>query len=118
MDKIILKGMEFHSKIGCYTEERVVGTKIIVDLTISVDCSIPALSDKIEEALNYVDIYNEIRQELKKECNLIENAAERVLDRILKKFVYISKLKIRLSKINPSIGGKIEKVSIEMKKKK
>jgi dihydroneopterin aldolase len=117
MDKLEITGMEFFAGIGCYKEEKLVGTKFIVDLEITLDCSLPADNDNINDALNYVNVYNLVKNEMTLNCNLIENAAKRILKKLTNYSKAIIELKVRLSKINPTIGGKLEKVTIEMTSK-
>ena len=114
MDKLELSGMEFFSGIGCYKEEKLIGTKFLVDLIINTDCLKPAESDDIFDAINYVTIYKLVKKEMSVNCNLIENSAHRILKSVLSLNKEINSATVRLSKINPAIGRKLNKVTVEM----
>ena len=45
---------------------------------------------------------------------LLEHVARRVLDRIRNEFPLIITSRIKISKMNPPVGGKVERVSIEL----
>lgn len=113
-----MMGLEFYSGIGCYENEQKVGNKFIADIELYIDCSLAAEKDNISYALNYVEIYNLVKDEFRQNCYLIENIAYRVKNRILNFSEDILEVTVRISKVNPPIGGKIEKVSITTSGKK
>ena len=112
MGIIQLEGIEFYSFHGCYKEERIVGSKFIVDVIIETDCSKPAETDNIKDALNYQIVYDLIKKEMLIKSHLLENIAKRILDTLYVQFNQIEKATIKISKINPPIGGKINKISL------
>ena len=118
MGQIILNGMEFHSYIGHFDEEKKVGNPFVVDLKIKVDCQPAANTDDLKNALDYQIVYSIVKEEMKKKCNLIENVAERIIESLFSEFDIINKVKVKVSKLNPSLGGKIQNVSVVMNKKK
>jgi dihydroneopterin aldolase len=116
MGFIEIEGMEFYAYHGHYKEEKIVGNRFLVDLKIETDCRKAAESDQIEDAVNYQTAYKIIKAEMQKKSNLLENIAGRIIDALYDKLEHIQSITIKLSKINPPMGGKIEKVSISMTK--
>ena len=47
---------------------------------------------------------------------LLENLARRILDALYFEFPQIQKIKLKISKLNPPLGGETEKVSIILKR--
>lgn len=116
MGYIEIEGMEFYAYHGHYEEEQIVGNRFLIDLKIETDCSKAAESDDIEDAVNYQSAYKIIKAEMKKKSNLLENIAARILDAIYEKLDNLKSVTIKVSKMNPPMGGKIKKVSITMTK--
>ena len=114
MEIIEIEGMEFYAYHGCFKEEQIVGNKFIVDLYVEADLSKPSKTDDVHDTLNYQIMYNLINQEMKKKSHLLENIAERILNALSREFSEIKKSKVKVSKINPPMGGKIEKVSVTL----
>jgi len=116
MGCIEIEGMEFYAYHGHYEEEQIVGNRFLIDLKIETDCRKAAVSDDIEDAVNYQTAYKIIKAEMKKKSNLLENIAGRILDAIYEKLDNLKYVTIKVSKMNPPMGGKIKKVSITMTK--
>jgi dihydroneopterin aldolase len=55
---------------------------------------------------------------MKVQSKLIEHVAQRILNSVFNEFPQIQELEVKLSKLNPPLGGKVEKVSIELSKKR
>jgi dihydroneopterin aldolase len=49
---------------------------------------------------------------------LLETVADLILDRILREIPLVNKVKIKVSKLNPPIGGNVEMVSIIMERER
>lgn len=116
MGLIEIEGMEFYAYHGHYKEEQIVGNRFLVDLKIETDCRKAAKSDNIEDAVNYQTAYKIIKKEMQKKSNLLENIANRIIDALHNKLENIKSVSIKLSKMNPPMGGKIKKVSVTMTK--
>jgi len=92
--------------------ERVVGNQFEVSIRLETDCSKAAQSDKLEDALNYQEVYKTVKKVMEKNSRLLENVAKRILDELFENFITIKKARIKLSKINPTMAGEIDKVSV------
>ncbi len=109
---ISLEGMKFYAFHGCSEEEKKVGIHFLVDVHIVCDVSVPAESDDIRDALNYQTVYDIVAGEMKKTSNLIENVGLRIKQSIIEKFPQAEDVTVRISKMNPPLGGEMQKVSV------
>jgi len=116
MGLIEIEGMEFYAYHGHFAEEQIVGNRFLVDLKIETDCASAAVSDNIDDAVNYQTCYKIVKAEMQKKSNLLEHIAGRILNSLSQNLSGIEKLSVKVSKMNPPMGGKIEKVSITMSK--
>jgi dihydroneopterin aldolase len=114
MGMIQLENMEFYANHGCYKEEQIVGNQFLVDLTLETNCDIPRQTDNIEDALNYLKVYEFIKEEMDEKSHLLEHVAGRILDRLYKEFDQIDKATIKVRKMNPPLGGRLESVSVTL----
>lgn len=112
MGIIKIEEMEFYSFHGHFKEERIVGNKFLVDLTIDTDMKLPAESDNLKDAVNYQRVYEIVKQQMELKSHLLENIAGRILDAIYSEMKGIEKVTVKVSKMNPPMGGKIGSVSV------
>jgi dihydroneopterin aldolase len=112
MGLITIEGMEFYSFHGHYKEEQIVGNKFIVDLTIETDMEMPSKSDNLKDAVNYQQAYQLVKSEMEKKSHLLEHIAGRILDALYADMQGIRKATVKVSKMNPPMGGKINSVSV------
>lgn len=118
MGIIEIEGMHFYAYHGHFDAEQVVGNEFLVDVTLEADCSMAAVSDNLDDALNYQAVYNVTRQEMQKKSRLLEHVANRILNALNEQFPQIISAVVRVSKLNPAMGGQIKKVSVSMSMKK
>lgn len=116
MGLIQIENMEFYAFHGHFKEERIVGNKFLVDLTIETDMKVPAESDNLKDAVNYQKIYDIIKSQMGMKSHLLEHIAGRIIDAIYAEMQGISKVTVKVSKMNPPMGGKIGSVSVVMEK--
>ncbi|MCQ2176711.1 MAG: dihydroneopterin aldolase [Bacteroidales bacterium] len=114
--KIELTGMKFHSRIGCLDSEKELGNEMTVDFSCDYDISKAALSDALEDTLDYSDIYGIVSEQMEAECNLLENAAGRIVSAIRKAHPELEHFSVKVSKKNPPVDGQAEwsAVSLEI----
>lgn len=118
MGIIELEGMRFYAWHGYYESERIIGNEFLVDVTIETDCSLAAKSDKLEDALNYQAVFDLVKKEMQVISHLLEHVANRILDTLFMEFPKVQGIKVKISKLNPPMGGQVEKASITMWRKK
>ena len=117
MGLIEIEGMEFYAYHGHYKEERVVGNRFLLYLKMETNTEIAENSDDIDDALNYQIVYELIKEQMQKKSYLLENIASRILDAIYEQFeTQIISSELKVSKLNPPMGGQIESVSITLKR--
>lgn len=116
MGKIILENIRIHSNHGCLDEEALIGSDYLVDLTIETDLLKSAETDDLTDTVDYVHINKIVKEEVLIRSKLLENVAYRILLRINNELPTVNFAKIKLSKVNPPIGGNVEKVSIVLEK--
>jgi len=103
---------------GCLVEEGKIGSDYRVDLTIKADLSKSAITDNLEDTVDYVHLNKIVKQEMAIRSKLLEEVAKRILDRILNEISLVKQVKVAVSKLNPPIGGNVAMVTIEMSKKR
>ena len=119
MGKIVIEEMEFYAFHGHYQEEQIVGNRFLVDLEMDADLTTAAGSDNLNDAVNYQQAYQIIKNEMRRtKSNLLENIGKRILDALYAEMEGINKASIRIRKLNPPMGGPIKSVGIKMSRKK
>ena len=114
MGQIHLEGMEFYAYHGHFKEEQIVGNRFIVDIVIDTNMEIPAQTDDLNDAVNYQIVYEIVKREMNKKSHLLEHIAQRVVDNVYQELKGIKKIYIKVSKMNPPIGGKMHCVSVSL----
>lgn len=113
---IEIENMEFYAYHGCFEEESVVGTNFRVNLRLQVDTSIAQVSDNIADTVNYLSVYQTVKNEMCKPSHLLENVAERIAAQILSEYGAVENVIVKVSKLNPPLGGKMDCVSLTIEK--
>ncbi len=113
---IELSGMEFYAFHGCFAEEQIVGTHFIVDLWLEIDIDDAANDDDISKTVNYLEAYQLIKKEMAINSKILENIALRIITSLYKQYPIIKKITIKISKLNPPLGGKLSHAAITITK--
>lgn len=114
MGNIKLKNIRTFSYHGCLVEEGKIGSDYSVDLEIKADLRKSAISDHLEDTIDYVFLNRIVTEEMAIRSKLLEHVAHRIITRIFKEIPSVSRIVLAVSKINPPIGGDVEAVTIEM----
>lgn len=108
--------MEFYAFHGCFEEERNIGTRFRVDLQFDVDARRAQVSDNLEDTVNYLSVYQVVKREMEIPSKLLEHVGERILDALFAEFPAIEDAVVKVSKLNPPLGGKLDAVCVEIEK--
>ena len=114
-DKIILKGMRFFGFHGVHNVERKTGQYFLVNLECITNLQKAGISDKLEDTINYSDIYQKVRKITEgTPRNLLETVAEEIADVLISDYPII-KVTIKISKPDLVLkGGHIDSAGIEI----
>lgn len=100
-----LTGMEFHAYHGCLDFEKRDGNLFIVDFKGELDMSKAAISDSLEDTLDYGRLYDVINAEMAVHSNLLEHVTGRIINAIAGNFPELDNFSVSVSKQNPPVNG-------------
>lgn len=103
---------------GCLKEETKIGSDYRVDLEVKADLQTSANTDKLTDTVDYVFLNRVIKEEMDTASHLLETVAKRILNRIFNEDTLVKKATVWVSKLNPPIGGDVERVTIKMTDKR
>lgn len=114
MDKIFIHALKTEAIIGIFDWERQVKQTVIVDIEISADIAKAALSDSINDTLNYKRIAKRVLAFVEEsKFHLVETLAERIAMLLLDDFgidwVSISLSKPGAIRSSRDVGVKLER---------
>jgi dihydroneopterin aldolase len=81
-------------------------------VTLETDMEIPMESDNLKDAVNYQRAYEIVKQEMQKKSHLLEHIAGRILNALYAEMEGIKKATVKVSKVNPPVGGRVNSVSV------
>lgn len=114
MGLISIENMEFFAYHGCFSEEQIIGTRFIVDLYIEADTQEAEETDQLSKTINYQDVFLLVKEQMEIKSKLLEHLARRVLNKLRQNYPAIEFAEIKISKMNPPLGGKVGNVSLTL----
>ncbi|MDD2488083.1 MAG: dihydroneopterin aldolase [Bacteroidales bacterium] len=114
MAVIELENMSFYGFHGCFDEEQKIGTHFRVDLEFEADTFKAEQSDNINDTVNYLSVYQTIKRVFEEPSHLLERTARKIGDTLLKEYPQMEYCKIKITKKNPPLGGKLDGVSVSL----
>ncbi|MFK7899609.1 MAG: dihydroneopterin aldolase [Cyclobacteriaceae bacterium] len=115
MGFIRLEELEFFAYHGFYDEEQKVGNKYSADITVEVDLKAARNSDKLNDTVNYEDLYQVAKEEMATPSRLLEHIAERIIDKVHIQYPEIKMCEVSISKYNPPVGGICKRAKVTLK---
>lgn len=111
--KVAIKGAEFYAYHGFYEEERLMGNTFLLDAEVTLK-SFDTTEDNIYDTVNYEEMYKICQEEMTTPQKLLETVVYRIISRFKEELTHIVSASVRLEKLNPPVGGKVEKSAVEM----
>lgn len=112
MSKVTLKNMMFYGYHGVYEHEREMGQRFFVDVELGFDMTQAAASDALEDTVNYVAVYDEVKTVMEThKFNLLEALAGCIADRLLAGRV--SEVTVRVRKPSVPLPAPLDFVEVE-----
>ncbi len=118
MGKLQFEGLEFYAFHGVMSEEQNIGGKYSVDVEIELDFSEALISDDVAHSLDYSLVYLLLKKEMAIQSRLIEHVAGRIVSRLFAEFLQISYVKLRLTKLQPPLEGRVPAVAVLLEQKR
>ena len=112
---IELEGMDFHALHGCYELEQQTGSHFEVSLRLTTELGMVAEDDDVTKAVNYLTVYEVVREQMQCTQHTIERVAQNIIDALHERFPQIHETECRVTKIAPPLGGKVARVSVILK---
>lgn len=111
--KISVLGAEFYAFHGYYPEERLAGNTFIIDADVETEY-LNTEDDDLQQTVNYEDIYNICKEEMLFPRKLLETVAARIAKRLKTAYPDIITATVRIRKIRPQLGGKVQQTVVEI----
>ena len=116
MGYIILSNVRTYSYHGCMDEEEKIGAEFRTDLKVKTDMMQAAETDELQYGLDYTRLNEIVMVEMQVRAKLMETVALRIIKKIFEEFEIAKKIEVKVTKLNPPVGGNIEAVSVVLKK--
>lgn len=110
---VALEGAEFFAFHGYYAIEQKIGHTFVIDVQVEL-ASFDSLDDDINDTVNYEELYQICKVEMERTQKLLETVVLNILNAIQQKYPHIVDACVRMKKIGPQLGGKVEKAVITM----
>jgi len=99
-------------------EEEKIGAEFRTDIKVKTDMTQAAETDNLQFGLDYTRLNEIVMAEMKIRAKLMETVALRIIKQIFNEFDIAEKVEVKVTKLNPPVGGNIEAVSVVLKKKR
>ncbi len=116
MALVTLEAMSFYAYHGCYAQEQLVGNRFRVELEFHYDSLRAQQSDSIHDAVNYLSVYECIKAQMSITSHILEHVAARIADQLLAEFAPIERLRIKVVKLHPPLGGQLGGVGVTLER--
>jgi len=116
MGKICIENFEVYAYHGHLPEERKIGGNYIVNIELDTAFDKAIVSDELADTFDYQQACEIVKQEMEIPSSLLEHLVNRIADRLLKASQLISSVKVKVSKMNPPLGGNVKAISVEIRK--
>jgi dihydroneopterin aldolase len=114
MGVIRLHNMTFYGYHGISAAERQTGRRFEVDVELAVDMDRAAASDKLQDTVNYTEVYRTVEELVaQNRFSLLETIAVRLADEILRKFKP-KEVTVRVRKKIPPVPGNLDHIEVEI----
>ena len=107
--RIVLNRMEFRAFHGCYDLEQQVGNRFTVDLEITAELGEVASEDCVEKAVNYLLVYETVREQMRVTQRTIERVSMNIMDALYARFPQIRHIRCTVSKPGAPAGREARK---------
>lgn len=117
-DRILIEGVQFRGRHGVAPEERTLGNRFTLDLTLEFDLRLAGATDRIEDTINYARVLRTVVEiGTTSSYHLIEALAARIADEVMAAFP-VSAVQVRLRKLTAPVEATVQSVGVEITRRK
>ena len=117
--RIHLHDMVFYGYHGVHPEERKLGQRFIVNITVETDHISDSQINHLSDTVDYTKIYDVVKHTMENmQFHLLEDCANEILHVVLDSFSKIVKASVLIKKPSVPINGSLGSVEIEMTREK
>ncbi|MGI8526093.1 MAG: dihydroneopterin aldolase [Pseudolabrys sp.] len=118
-DRIFIKGLALHAYHGVMPHEAKVGQTFSIDLTLTIDLTAAARSDKVADTVSYDKVVEVATHAFgTQRLRLIEAAAGKIADTLLAKFSRVSAVEVTIHKPHAPIAATFDDVGITIARRR
>ena len=114
MGVIKVENIRIYAYHGCLKEETIIGSDYRVDLNVVACLDRSSTTDSLSDTVDYVLLNQIVVEEMGVPAKLLEVVAKRIISKIFSSCLSVTSATVSVSKINPPIGGDVERVTIEL----
>jgi 7,8-dihydroneopterin aldolase/epimerase/oxygenase len=116
-DRIRVEGIEFHGLHGVLPEERVLGHRFRVDLTLELDLAPAGRTDDLSLTVDYAEAARTVLEvgNGPSVC-LVETLAERIAGVLLERFPRLEAVQVRAAKLHPPVALLFDASAVEIRR--
>ena len=111
MQKITINNARFYAYHGCMEEEAKIGGEYYINVEVKAKVDDSFATDDLSKTVDYVMVYDILKEEMAIRSKLIEKVAHRIMTRLEKELPIAKSCLIEIIKISPPIGGNVKSVS-------
>ncbi len=114
MRGVLLNDLEFFGYHGWHSEEGLIGANFSVDVSVFFDEEQDVI--ELKDSINYVAVFNILKENMSKPVKLLETLADKNCEHIRSIDDRIKTINIKITKLNPPIANFIGTVSVSLSK--
>ncbi|MDA9575927.1 dihydroneopterin aldolase [Flavobacteriaceae bacterium] len=112
MGIIKVENIRVYAHHGCLTEETIIGSNYRVDVSVRACLEKSSKTDALSDTVDYVTLNAIVVKEMNIASKLLETVVQRIISSIFDECSGVEWASVSVSKLNPPIGGDVEKVTI------
>ena len=85
-------------------------------MSITTELGEIAAHDAVEEAVNYLHVYETVRETMSVTQRTIERVAMNIIDALYARYPQIRHVRCTVAKLAPPLGGKIARVAVTLER--
>ena len=115
MTIVELKDVQIHGHHGLYPGELKIGNSYQINLSVSFQEG-DVNFENLEDTINYVELYEIVRQRMQKPTHLLEKLCNEIIQDIKSKFPFIKQVTISLYKLQAPLENFEGRVGVTLEK--